>query len=56
VTCGPAEVCEGSDCVCATGNIVCGGVCVNPRTNEDHCGSCGNECAAGKQCVNRVCV
>jgi hypothetical protein len=37
------------------GEIRCDGVCVNPRTDPDNCGRCGNLCPAGVTCVNGTC-
>ncbi|MEQ9324760.1 MAG: hypothetical protein RIF41_36680 [Polyangiaceae bacterium] len=32
-------------CACnASGKLACGGACIDPNTNTDHCGSCGNDC------------
>jgi hypothetical protein len=34
----------------------CNGKCVNRRTNEKHCGSCGNRCRSNQTCCNGKCV
>lgn len=34
----------------------CGGCDVDVLMNENHCGSCHNECTRGKRCVNGECV
>jgi hypothetical protein len=33
----------------------CGGDCVDPRTDEDHCGACGEACDPGEVCVDGTC-
>lgn len=45
---------------CATGlslctNIIGGAECVNFKTDSKYCGSCGNECQYGAECVNAKC-
>jgi Stigma-specific protein, Stig1 len=47
-------------CGCRAGQTLCKkprgeGRCVNLQTNERHCGSCGNRCEEGEQCVDGVC-
>ena len=39
---------------CADGDLACGGVCVDVRTDPYHCGACGNVCASGI-CVDGHC-
>lgn len=34
----------------------CGGYCVNLQTSAEHCGACGNPCAAGQDCVAGACA
>jgi len=36
--------------------LVCDGVCVNPKTDSDNCGSCGNVCLGGDTCQNGLCI
>src|SRR5579863_2995671 len=48
---GPAHVCQGGNCVCAT---MCGGQCVDEQTDPNNCGGCGMQCSAvcaGAKCV-----
>lgn len=33
--------------MCADGELLCDGVCVDPQSNDDHCGSCGFGCMIG---------
>jgi hypothetical protein len=30
--------------------------CVDTRSDPDHCGGCGNRCAAGQTCKEKVCI
>lgn len=41
--------------VCTTPEILCGGVCVDPRTDPANCGACGNVCGAGFVCSMSAC-
>ena len=41
---------------CAPNESVCGGVCSNPLTDRDNCGSCGNVCGDGFTCAGGSCV
>jgi hypothetical protein len=50
-----ARVCRGGACVapCPAGQIQCGGACVNPQNDPNHCGGCnlgcmGTPCTKGK--------
>src|SRR5262249_24280429 len=36
--------------------IACGRECVDPATDRDHCGSCGNSCDPAEQCVAGHCT
>lgn len=40
---------------CPQGTLVCDGKCVQPLTDDAHCGSCGNACPAGSFCVEGSC-
>lgn len=35
---------------CFTPEIECGGVCVDPRSDPDHCGACDNACTSSEAC------
>lgn len=39
-----AETCVDGECVCREGLVVCDGECVDPATDDKHCGMCGREC------------
>lgn len=41
-------------CVCPAGEIACGMECVDPSSNKNHCGACGNVCPG--TCVSGVCT
>jgi len=45
--CGPEQACVGGGClrVCAPGHIDCLGACIDPTSNDLHCGA--GDCAAG---------
>jgi hypothetical protein len=43
-------------CGCPEGKTRCKYRCVNLQTNERHCGSCGNRCDEGEQCVRGECT
>ena len=36
--------------VCAAPSMVCDGTCVNPTSDNQNCGTCGNACPAGEAC------
>jgi hypothetical protein len=40
---------------CPTGQIRCGDLCVDPTSNESHCGGCGLTCQGELTCVNGTC-
>jgi hypothetical protein len=42
-------------CGCPEGKSRCNDRCVNLKTNENHCGRCGNRCDDGEQCVRGEC-
>jgi len=57
--CGGASdgrVCEDGGCGCpfADGGV-CDGTCRDFRRDRDHCGGCGNACAAGQSCCAGTC-
>jgi hypothetical protein len=42
-------------CACDNGLTPCNGFCVDIETDINHCGACGNVCAATEWCVSGVC-
>ncbi|MDF1562486.1 MAG: hypothetical protein P1V51_05555 [Deltaproteobacteria bacterium] len=61
LTCGAGELCDGAGAcapTCAAGRVLCGGACIDPATDRDHCGASGDcsgasaglTCAAGELC------
>lgn len=40
---------------CPVGQVVCGGACVDPTSNDAHCGVCNNACVAGNVCDQSAC-
>ncbi|AKF82896.1 EGF domain-containing protein [Myxococcus fulvus 124B02] len=62
-TCAPDEVCVntpgGFECeapACSPPRIICAEACVDPRTDNNHCGGCGNVCGQGTACTEGVCL
>jgi len=41
---------------CPPGTIGCFRECVDPSTDERHCGDCGRACGAGEECIRGSCV
>jgi hypothetical protein len=57
--CPAGEACCASDLsgCCSAGQTCCPGAgCVDPATNRDHCGGCGQRCPTGQRCVGGRCV
>jgi hypothetical protein len=42
-------------CSGGSSSTCCGAACVDTQTSASHCGSCGNTCPEGKECVGGVC-
>lgn len=42
--------------ICKSGMTLCGGTCVDLKTDTGNCGSCNNSCAKGKYCVSGYCI
>ena len=58
---GATASCQGGDCIveCTlSGTTYCEveEVCANFETDDDHCGSCGNDCGVGQFCFEGACV
>lgn len=55
--CAAHLTCDAGSCVCpGDGLIDCDGLCIDPKSDLDHCGACGNACAAFQSCVDGACV
>jgi hypothetical protein len=60
ICCKPGYVCKTRKgkhhCICPKPHKVCGGRCINPKTDEHNCGRCGHRCAGGDTCVAGTCT
>ncbi|MDB4927599.1 MAG: uncharacterized protein JWM10_83, partial [Myxococcaceae bacterium] len=55
--CAAGRACAAGSCVlCAAGQTVCPGGCVDTQTSTAHCGACGRACAAGQVCTAGACI
>jgi len=50
--CTDGESCSEGSCACIA---MCGGSCVDTRSDAAHCGECGNACPSGLDCVDSIC-
>ena len=41
---------------CGGGTIACGGRCLDPSSDNNNCGACGNVCPPSSMCVTGACV
>jgi len=56
-TAGSGRACRGGACQCpASRPAQCEGRCVDPASDAQHCGRCGNACVAGAWCRNGACA
>jgi len=57
VRCPDGTSCLGGQCLgdCENGTAFCKGSCIDITQNSANCGGCGNACAAGKVCTQRIC-
>ncbi|KYF61092.1 hypothetical protein BE11_27805, partial [Sorangium cellulosum] len=66
VACQAGEICDGAgqcELSCQSGLVACGGTCVDPDTDRDHCGATGDcrgsdagaACGAGEICSEGAC-
>jgi hypothetical protein len=51
--CRPGKT--GAQCLCPTGQTLCGTTCADLQTDPANCGVCGTVCAAGQACVSASC-
>jgi hypothetical protein len=55
--CPSVQNCIGGLCVCPTaGQILCSGQCVDPSSDQNNCGFCGNRCGPSQFCSNGSCI
>ena len=40
---------------CGEGGKICGDICINPLTDKNNCGECGNVCGPGEKCIDGAC-
>ncbi len=50
------EVCDGNTCACRDGLVRCGGDCIDPNADPDHCGGCNEACDGDRMCSAGACV
>jgi hypothetical protein len=53
--CPSGAQCVAGACTCAPGQIRCGGSCVDPASDSEHCGSCATACAPVNACTSGTC-
>ncbi len=53
--CADGLLCQNNQCVEGQGQMICNNVIVDSRTDSANCGSCGNVCNAGFECVDSAC-
>ena len=52
---GNCELDESACKDCAGDELLCGAECIQPLSDDDHCGGCTTVCAAGEACVGGSC-
>ena len=53
--CADGLLCENNQCIKGQGQMICNNVIVDSRSDSANCGSCGNVCGSGFECVNSAC-
>jgi hypothetical protein len=41
---------------CRADRVLCGGACIDPATDPDHCGACDRPCSPGNPCIGSACA
>ncbi|HET8939874.1 MAG TPA: M66 family metalloprotease [Polyangiales bacterium] len=54
--CSAGQQCIAGVCQCPAGQMFCGGVCLDPMTTPQHCGTCETMCAPGQLCQAGKCI
>jgi len=55
MTASCAGLADGAPCAHGVGGICCGGACVDPKRDAQHCSGCGIRCCAGTVCKGAIC-
>ncbi len=53
--CADGLICQNNQCVAGQGKMICNNIVVDSTKDSANCGSCGNVCNAGFECVNSTC-
>ena len=53
--CADGLICQNNHCLSGQCSMICNGVVIDSRFDSANCGSCGNVCAAGFECVSSSC-
>lgn len=54
--CSAGQQCIAGVCQCPASQMFCGGVCLDPLTTPQHCGTCDVMCAPGQLCQAGKCM
>ena len=54
--CPPPFQCIAGRCICDGPRLLCGGACVDPLFDANHCGGCGRACPTGQTCRQGACA
>ena len=55
--CPANALCDNAKCVCLSDTVPCGDQCIDPQTDDTHCGGCpGVACGPGWECCGGQCI